>query len=119
MTTIAKLRELYEAGLSLREIESITGVPNTTARGRLIAAGVKMRKRGGNRKFPPHDEYAKTVFLYTQMKWSVYEIAEALDITHSTVQNRLRVHGVQMRTASESYRHRYERRGRARNKVAA
>lgn len=102
--------ELYESGCSLREVAEIAGMSRTGMRHRLLCYGVKMRSRGGNQKWPPHDEYAKTAFLYEHVKLSQNEIAELLGIHLSTVQNRLRIHGVQSRERSESARIRFARR---------
>jgi predicted HTH domain antitoxin len=103
--------ELYESGCSLREVAEISGLSFNAVQNRLVNIyGVKMRPRGGNRKWPPHDEYAKTAFLYERMKLTVSEICEITGLHPSTIQNRLRQHGVTMRSPGESMRIRFARR---------
>lgn len=103
--------ELYrDAGFSLTEIQDLTGVPRSTVRGRLVRAGVELRSPGGNRSEPPHEEYARTAFLYERMEMTTTEVSEQLGITHDAVCNRLERHGVTMRSRGESARLRFARR---------
>ncbi len=53
---------------------------------------------------------AKTAFLYEQMEMSTTEIGDVLGISHDAVANRLRQHGVSMRSRGESARLRFARR---------
>lgn len=107
----ALMVDLYQSGCSLREVAEISGLSFSAVQNRLVNMyGVKMRPRGGNRKWPPHDEYAKTAFLYERMGLTVNEIVEITGLRQSTIQNRLRQHGVKMRTRAESSRMRFIRR---------
>jgi len=110
---LAKLVDLYETGFSLSEVSDLTGLPKTTIRDRLTRHGVELRSRGGARYEPPHEEYAKTAFMYQIMGMSTVEIGDHLGLSHDTVSNRLMRHGVEMRSRGESARIRFARRPKA------
>ena len=110
------VREMYvDAGLTLRQIEEITGTPYSTIRDRLSREGVDLRPKGGARGRLKHDEYIKTAFMYERLGLSVTEIAEILGLAHDSVCNRLRRHGVEMRSRGESTRLRFKRVPKARS----
>jgi uncharacterized protein YjcR len=90
----------------------MAGVPKGTMRHRLLAFGIELRGRGGNHRNPPQREYVKTAFMYERLGMSTNEIAEQLGLHPSTIQNRLKQHGVEMRSKEESVRLRWERRPR-------
>ena len=48
--TVGRMIELYESGLSLAAVARRTGFSDTKVRNELLAAGVKMRRRGAYRK---------------------------------------------------------------------
>lgn len=122
MTAISRslLRELYESGLSLRQVERHTGVPYSTVRERLIEMGVEIRKRGsGNDRRMPHDACRETAFMYEQLLMTTTEIAQKLGLAHDTVANRLRAHGVQIRSRGESLKLRFARTPKGRDRLTA
>jgi hypothetical protein len=47
---VGRMIELYEGGLSLAAVARRTGFSDTKVRNELLAAGVKMRRRGAYRK---------------------------------------------------------------------
>jgi IS30 family transposase len=109
------IKQMYEAGLSLREIEGQTDIPYSTIRERLIAYGVEIRKRGsGNANRMNHEACRQTAFMYEVMGLSTTEIADKLGLAHDTIVNRLHHHGVEMRSRSESLRLRFAKRPKAR-----
>lgn len=108
------IKNMYEAGLSLRQIEKQTGIPYSSVRERLIEMGVEMRKRGSaNDRRLDHEAVRTTAFLYEKMGLTTTEIGEKLGIAHDTVCNRLKHHGVEMRDRHESARMRFARRPKA------
>lgn len=108
-----RVRDLYEAGFSLKQIEDITGVPDWRVRRSLVRQEVELRNRTEYERLP-HEVIAQTAFMYERMGLSVQEIAEHYGVARSTVQHRLKRHGVKMRTKGESTRLRFARRPKRR-----
>lgn len=113
------LKNLYEAGFSLGQVARISEMPKSSVRDILFDMGVKFRKCGGGIVQVPHDELAKTAFLYERMGWSTNEIAEELGMSCDAICNRLDLAGVPRRTRAESMALRWKRRPHARSKAAA
>lgn len=110
----ALIKQMYESGLFLRQIEKQTGHPYSSIRERLIEMGVEMRKRGSaNYRRLDHEAVRTTAFMYENLKLTTTEIAERLGIAHDTVCNRLKHHGTEMRDRHESARMRFARRPKA------
>mgnify|MGYP001575939307 CR=1 FL=1 len=88
---------LAKAGLSLREISELTGIPKATIHYRLRVSGVALvHSRGGNqRKKLSYDDIRVVEYLYTEKGKTMREIADMLGLkSHSAIQNRLAHAGV-------------------------
>lgn len=98
-------REMYEdAGMSLREISRVTGIPFSTLRHRLMREGVEFRPPGGCEQSGsrlPHKEIQLTAMLYAS-GLSARATAAKLGITETTVLDRLKKHGMPRRPRSMS-----------------
>jgi predicted DNA-binding protein YlxM (UPF0122 family) len=108
----AKIKDLYEAGFSMKEISDMVHWSKATVHERLRDMGVEIRPPGGSDRHPrclSHDEIAKTVFMYENMYMTTYEIAPILGIARSTVQYRLKKAGA-LRPGSETLKLKNRRR---------
>lgn len=79
---------LYEIGMSIREIAKKIHWSRNFVRNRLIANGVELRKRGGNRRISNALLRKRIVFLYL-MGYSMKDTAILLKISRNCVRNNL------------------------------
>lgn len=110
MVTVKQVMEmirLYKAGFSQDWIAERFGISQSTVHYHLHRHGsrIKFRKPGYssaeiNRL--SHEELERTVFLYTVNKLTIYEIGRLLNRNPSTIHERLRRAGVEMRSPSEA-----------------
>lgn len=105
-----KLRDLYEAGYSLREIGARAYMSRTAVTNRLRAMGVVLRSRGtpvGGQRIPD-PELITTVELYRR-GLSMAEVGEQLGVSKGCVEQRLKSVGIPRRSKAESLSIAYQR----------
>lgn len=94
------IKNLYEAGRTLRQIEQETGVPAKTANRWLIAVGLKLRKPGQTAKTAALTETLLRR-LYQDEDKSAEWIAKQFGTTPQTVRRLLRANGIEVRRTNK------------------
>lgn len=97
------LKELYEAGYSLRQIAGRYQTSCSTIRHHLLRAGVPSRSPGRPRSLFP-DQETKIVQLYTEERLSGPRIAERYGVSSATIYRVLKKHHIPRRPGSSSLR---------------
>lgn len=106
--------EVYERGLTLREVAAELGIADTTVRYRLEQAGIHLRDRSEaalispNMRRLPAEKQAEIVAHY-QRGANQIEVAELTGVSRATVYNVLNRNGIALRGRSEGVVRAWER----------
>jgi DNA-binding NarL/FixJ family response regulator len=95
---VDKIRDMYQRGLTTREIGKQLGVTNGTIVNRLKAMGIERRPQGPIRGVvykQLDDEKIKQMY---QDGFSTYDIGKQLGVSHSTILSRLKSMGIERRS---------------------
>jgi DNA-binding NarL/FixJ family response regulator len=101
----------YQAGRTNASIAKDLYVGENTVRRILVNRGIPRRQKKGNKIHRPTDpkQNAFIVAMY-ERGWSMRELAEMLDLSVSTIQNRMKIMGVKRRKNSDAQVRRNQRR---------
>lgn len=104
-STIAKVTELYESGLSARLVGERLGVTKSLVLGFMKRNGIERRQRiGGLPKLLPDDPHtiAKVADLY-ESSAGIHQVADTLGVDYTVVQRFMVRNGIERRSAARDF----------------
>lgn len=93
--------DLYQGGMTVRQIGAQTGIPSRTVTRWISEAGVKMRKRGQSAKHASLDDAEWLADQYITQDKSAEVIAAEQGVTPATVRRMLKRHGIKIRRTNK------------------